>query len=93
MSELRRVLNRQALLRIAAAGIAFGWGCGEGTAPPAKVASVTLSTSQSLELVAGGTQTLSAVAKDAKGNVLADRISTWSSSDPSKVTVGTADHS
>ena len=87
MSGLRRSLNRQALLRIAALGIAFGWGCGEGTAPPPPVASVVLSSTQSLELVAGGQQTLSVTAKDAKGNVLVDRITTWTSSDPGKVSV------
>ncbi len=87
MSGLRRSLNRQALLRVAALGLAFGWGCGEGTAPPPPVATVTLSSTQSLELVAGGTQTLSATAKDAKGNVLIDRITTWTSSDPGKVSV------
>jgi adhesin/invasin len=74
-------------MRIAAASLAFGWGCGEGTAPPPPVASVTLSSTQSLELVPNGTQTLSATAKDAKGNVLLDRITTWTSSDPSKVSV------
>src|SRR5689334_22923255 len=87
MSRLRRCLNRQAVMSVVAAALAFGWGCGEGTAPPAPVATVTLSTTDPLELVAGGQQMLTAVAKDAKGNILADRITTWATSDATKVTV------
>jgi adhesin/invasin len=74
-------------MSVVAAALAFGWGCGEGTAPPAPVATVTLSTTDPLELVAGGQQMLTAVAKDAKGNILADRITTWATSDATKVTV------
>jgi adhesin/invasin len=51
------------------------------------VATVTIQVSQAVELVPGGTQMLSVVPKDAKGNTLIDRITTWTSSDDSKVTV------
>jgi adhesin/invasin len=78
----------KALFRIAAALVALGLGCGEGTAPPAPVASVTIQAStQTIEVVPGGAQMLTAVPKDAKGQTLTDRIATWSSSDESKVTV------
>jgi adhesin/invasin len=87
MSRFQRSLNRQAIMKVAAAAIAFAWGCGDGTGPPPAVATVTLSATQALELVAGGTQTLSATAKSATGEVLTDRIATWSSSDQSKVSV------
>ena len=74
------------LLRIAAGLIAFGMGCGEGTAPPAPVATVAL-TPAAVELVPGGTDIIQAIPKDAAGNSLTNRITEWSSSDPSKVTV------
>jgi adhesin/invasin len=75
------------LLRIAAGVLALGWGCGDGTGPAASVASVVIQTTGAVEVVPGGTQTLVAIPKDAKGNTLTDRITTWSTSDPSKVTV------
>ncbi len=76
------------MLRASAGILAFGWGCGEGTAPPEPVATVAIQTEQQpVDLVAGATQLLTAVAKDAKGNPLTDRITTWTSSDDSKVTV------
>lgn len=70
-----------------AAVLAFGWACGEGISPPAPVATVTITVAQAVELVPGGTQMLVVVPKDAKGNTLTDRITTWSSSDSTKVTV------
>ena len=74
------------LLRVVAGLIAFGMGCGEGTAPPAPVATVVI-TPAAVELVPGGTDILQAIPKDAGGNSLTNRITEWSSSDPSKVTV------
>src|SRR5688500_4635023 len=73
-------------LRIAAGLIAFGFGCGEGTAPPAPVASVSISR-EKVDLVPGGTEILQAVPKDAGGNTLTNRISEWSTSDASIATV------
>jgi len=73
-------------LRIAAGLIAFGMGCGEGTAPPAPVASVSISP-EKVDLVPGGTEILQAVPKDAGGNTLTNRMSEWSTSDASIATV------
>jgi hypothetical protein len=78
--------GRRVLLRVVAGVIAFGIGCGEGTAPPAPVASVTLSP-PTVDLVPGGTEILQAIPKDAAGNSLTDRITTWSSSDEATVRV------
>jgi lysophospholipase L1-like esterase len=75
------------MLWVAAGLISFGMGCGESTAPPVPVATVTLSPSPSLDLVPSGTDVIQAIPKDAEGNPLTNRITTWSSSDPSKVTV------
>ena len=82
-----RYLGTRAALRLVAGVIAFGIGCGDSTAPPAPVATVVLSPATGVELVPGGTDILQAVPKDAKGNSLIDRIITWSTSDPSTVTV------
>ena len=79
--------NSRKLLGLVAGILAFGWACGDGTGPPASVATVTISSTTGVEVVPGGTQLLTAVAKDAKGNTLADRVVTWSSSDPAKATV------
>jgi uncharacterized protein YjdB len=82
----RRV--RRALTQVAAGIIAFGMGCGgDGTGPPPSVATVVVQAPTGAEVVVGGAQTLSAVAKDAKGNTLTDRITSWSTSDASKVSV------
>ena len=75
------------VLRVAAGLIAFGMGCGEGTAPPAPVATVVLAPATSVDLVVNGTDVIQAIPKDAAGNSLTNRIVEWSSSDPSKVTV------
>ncbi len=75
------------LLRVAAGLIAFGMGCGEGTAPPAPVATVVLAPATSVDLVVNGTDVIQAIPRDAAGNSLTNRIVEWSSSDPSKVTV------
>ncbi|MEO7501743.1 MAG: Ig-like domain-containing protein, partial [Gemmatimonadaceae bacterium] len=66
--------------------IAFGMGCGEGTAPPAPVATVSIVPSP-INLVAGGTEIVQAVPKDAGGNTLTNRMSEWSTSNPSIATV------
>lgn len=76
------------LLSVTAALIAFGMGCGEGTAPPPPVATVVLAPATSVDLVVNGTDVIQAIPKDAAGNSLTNRIATWTSSDPSKVTVG-----
>jgi adhesin/invasin len=73
-------------LKVAAGVIAFGMGCGEGTAPPPPVATVSIAPT-AVETVPGGTEILQATAKDAGGNVLTNRIAEWSSSDPTKATV------
>ncbi|HEU4878346.1 MAG TPA: Ig-like domain-containing protein, partial [Gemmatimonadaceae bacterium] len=86
MTGRKRKLRR-ALLQISAGIIAFGWGCSDGTGPPASVATVLLQAPTGAEVVVGGTQMLSAIPKDAKGNSLTDRITTWTSSDPGKVSV------
>jgi Bacterial Ig-like domain (group 2). len=62
-------------------------GCGESTAPPAPVATVTINAAPPLDLVPGGTKVLAATTKDAKGTALLDRTVTWSSSDTTKATV------
>jgi hypothetical protein len=74
------------LLKVAAGIIAFGMGCGEGTAPPPPVATVSIAPT-TVETVPGGTEILQATAKDAGGNALTDRITEWSSSDATKATV------
>ena len=83
---MRGPAGRRVLLRVVAGVIAFGMGCGEGTAPPAPVASVTLSPA-TVDLVPGGTEFLQAIPKDAAGNSLTDRITTWASSDTATVRV------
>src|SRR6476619_41768 len=70
--------NSRKLLGLVAGILAFGWACGDGTGPPAPVATVTISSTTGVEVVPGGTQQLTAVAKDAKGNSLTDRVVTWS---------------
>jgi hypothetical protein len=51
------------------------------------VATVALTPVTAVELVPGGTDVLQAIPKDAAGNSLTNRITEWSSSDLSKVTV------
>ncbi|MDO8500245.1 MAG: Ig-like domain-containing protein [Gemmatimonadaceae bacterium] len=84
---VRLKLTRETLLRGAALVAAFGWACGEGTAPPVPVVTVQIVVSQAVEVVPGGTQMLTVVPKDATGNALTDRLATWSSSDSTRVTV------
>ena len=67
--------------------LAVGGGCGDPIAPPASVATVTIETTNAVEVVAGGAQLLSATLKDGNGRTLSNRPVTWSSSDDSKVTV------
>ena len=81
-----RVQARRIILQFTAGIIAFGMGCGEGTAPPAPVATVSIVPSP-INLVAGGTEIVQAVPKDAGGRTLTNRMSDWSTSDPSVATV------
>lgn len=81
------IARRATLVSIAGGLLAFGWGCGEPTAPPAPVATVGIAPSTAIRVVPGGSESLSAVPKDAAGNTLTNRTATWASSDPSKVTV------
>lgn len=69
------------------AALVLGVACGEGTAPPAPVATVTTDAPQGVEIVPGGTQMVVAIPKDAGGRTLSDRITTWTSSDPAIATV------
>ena len=82
---------RGARVRAWVAGIAAlavaGVACTEGTSPPPAVATVTINPAPPIDVVPGGTQMLVAVPKAADGATLVDRITTWSSSDESKVTV------
>ena len=57
--------------------------------PPDSVATVTVSPSAA-SLIVGGTQQFTATTKDANGNVLTDRIVTWSTSDTAVATVDTS---
>lgn len=92
--ELRRIVTlgqsgkrtRRVLLRLVAGIIAFGMGCGEGTAPPAPVATVTIAPA-TVDIVPGGTEILQAIPKDAAGSTLTNRMTEWSTSDPSTATV------
>ena len=84
---MMRELGRVRVFAGVLAALALSVACGEGTSPPAPVASVSVNAPQGVELVPGGTQMLVAVAKDAKGATLVDRPTVWSSSDESKVTV------
>lgn len=90
---VRRVLkerlraHRAGVLRAAIAIVALGGGCGDPTSPPPEVATVSISSAQAVELVPGGTQMLVAIAKDAKGATIIDRVTTWSTVDPSIATV------
>ena len=65
----------------------IGVACGDGTGPRAAVATVSINATAPVDVVPGGTQMLVAIPKDAKGATLTDRITSWSTSDPSKVTV------
>jgi adhesin/invasin len=85
VSAGRKRSIRRALLQISAGIIVLG--CSDGTAPPPSVATVVISAPTGAEVVVGGTQMLSATPKDAKGNALTDRITTWASSDAGKVSV------
>ncbi|HMA20986.1 MAG TPA: Ig-like domain-containing protein, partial [Gemmatimonadaceae bacterium] len=88
MSSRSRRITRPSILRLTAALLVLGWGCGgDGTGPAGPVASVVISTTNAVEVVPGGSQLLTAVAKDAKGRVLTDRVITWSSSDATRATV------
>ncbi|MDP9179054.1 MAG: Ig-like domain-containing protein, partial [Gemmatimonadota bacterium] len=81
-----RARGRRIALQIAAGLIAFGMGCGEGTAPPAPVATVSIAPA-TVETVPGGTEILQAIPKDAAGSTLTNRMTEWSTSDASIATV------
>ncbi len=66
--------------------VACGGGDGSKTTRPATVASVTLS-QQSATIDVGTTLILTATAKDASGNVITGRTTTWTSSNSSVATV------
>jgi uncharacterized protein YjdB len=57
------------------------------TVTPVPVASVTISDPGTRAMVVGGTQTLTAVTKDAGGNALTGRVVAWTSSNTSAITV------
>jgi len=57
------------------------------TVMPIPVATVTISAPGTIAMVVGGTQSLTAVAKDASTNVLTGRVVTWASSNPSVLSV------
>src|SRR5688500_11807682 len=78
--------SRRVALRIAAGLIAFGMGCGEGTAPPAPVVAVRRPPEKG-RLIPGRTEILQATPKDAGRSTLPHRMSEWSTSDPSIATV------
>ena len=87
-SAMARRRVRPFALRILVGMLAFGWGCGDGpTQPPAPVVSVSIAAPALVELVVGGAELVQVLPKDGGGNVLVGRITTWSSSDSSKVTV------
>lgn len=61
--------------------IIIGAGCGEPTAPPEPVATVTLAPASPILLVPGGHEALVPTSKGASGRTLSGRDSEWSSSD------------
>ena len=88
LKPLRNRAHMRLFLARATAGLlAFGWGCGEPTQPPAPVATVSISPAAVVELVPGGAEMLTIAVKDAAGNTLTGRIASWTTSDPSKVSV------
>lgn len=84
---LRGARVRAWVIGALAALTAIGAACTEGTSPPPPVSTVTINPVPPIDLVPGGTQMLVVVPKAADGATLVDRITTWSSSDESKVTV------
>jgi hypothetical protein len=71
----------------AVALLALGMGCGESTAPPEPVATVTITSSAPVLLVAGGIETVVESPKGASGKPLTGRPEVWTSSDPTVATV------
>lgn len=80
------ILRPRFLLTAAAAVVLLGMGCGESTAPPEPVVSVTVSPATAL-VVPGGTEVITASPKGASGKELTGREALWASSDNSVVTV------
>jgi plastocyanin len=81
------------VLRLAGVAIVVA-GCGGGgdggnggTQPPPPVASVVISPGGAQSLQACGTRAFSAEARNAQGNPLSGRAFTWSTSDPTKVSL------
>jgi uncharacterized protein YjdB/lysophospholipase L1-like esterase len=75
------------LLRIGIAILVVFVACGEPNGPPAPVATVVLSPATTVDVVPGGSETIQAIPKDAAGHSLTNRVATWSSSDPTIVSV------
>ena len=94
---IRRLLNsvtslpitsfRPRLSAVAAAMVMLGMGCGDPTAPPEPVATVTIAPSSVVLLVPGGTEQLVPSPKGASGKELTGREAVWSTSDASTVSV------
>jgi lysophospholipase L1-like esterase len=84
--SLRRIAFRSRLGVAAAAALMLGMGCGEPTAPPEPVATVTI-TPAAVVLVPGGTELVATVPKGLSGKTLTNRETVWSSSDESIVRV------
>ena len=71
----------------AVALLALGMGCGESTAPPEPVASVTITSPAPVLLVAGGVETVVETPKGASGKPLTGRPEVWTTSDSTVATV------
>src|SRR5512147_1973870 len=94
MRPTRRIVDRSAVVVRFAIGAACLTSCGgdgaSGTAgPPVPVAVVTV-TSPAPTIGVGESVTLQAVAKDAAGNALANRVITWTSSNATVASITTA---
>ena len=87
MNGRSRTWTSRVAIQLAVGMLAFGWGCGDGIAPPASVSTVVITQAPLFELVPGGTDMLSVVPMDAKGNPLVDRTVVWTSSDPTVASV------
>src|SRR5687768_1004243 len=83
----RSIASMKRLPIFAVAIVVLGMGCGEGTAPPEPVATVTISPASGVVLVPGGTELLTPLPKSASGATLTGREAIWSSSDSATVQV------
>ncbi len=78
---------RRASAVLIAGAVILGLACDSPTAPPPAVASVVIDAAPGIDLVPGATRMLVAIAKDASGATISGRVTSWSSSDPSKASV------